>query len=359
MLGLAGGFQLSKTLRAFGFQMFLAGALLASIVVVLFRRLTVGRAHPSWSLPYEVAVEVVRRFMHNGIKELNGDSPATEAPVPRRPWIGSRVALTREKLAGQRAEIHTPAGYAPGGPTLLYWHGGGYVSCSPRTHRDLLSAIALDAGVRVVAPSYPMAPAHVFPVAADVAVECYRALIASGVSPDNLIVGGDSAGGGLALSMLLKLRDAGEALPRSVMLLSPWVDLESTGDSVLAHARYDYLSPAMLGQASRWYAGSESLRHPMLSPIHADLSGLPPMFVLTGGLELFRSENELFVEKLRAAGTSVTHEVGENAVHVFPLLAIVSHQSRQAIRTLSGFIREQGGGRPGAEAIATSQAIAS
>jgi acetyl esterase/lipase len=195
-------------------------------------------------------------------------------------------------------------------------------------------------GARVIAPTYPMAPSSPYPAALDTAVACYRELLRSGVPAERVIVGGDSAGGGLALAMLLKLREAGDPLPRATVLLSPWVDLESTGASVLANSPYDYLTPQMLEAGSRWYAGSESLRNPFISPIHADLKGLPPTLVLTGGLELFRSENDAFVEKLRAAGVPVVHEVTENVVHVNLLLAIVSRQARAAIRRVGAFVRE-------------------
>jgi len=323
------------------FRGFLAWALIASIGTVLWRRARGQRAHASWSLPYEVAVLLVRRFMMNGFAELQGGRPASDDAVPRNPIVAARVALTKQTLADRLAEVHTPNKLADDAPTFLYWHGGGYVSCSPRTHRDLLSSVAHVAGARVIAPCYPMAPSAPYPAALDTAVACYRALLASGVPAERLIVGGDSAGGGLALAMLLKLREAGDPLPRATVLLSPWVDLEATGTSVLANAPYDYLTPQMLEAGSRWYAGNESLRNPLISPIHAELRGLPPTLVLTGGLELFRSENDAFVSKLRSAGVPVVHEVTENVVHVNLLLSIVSREARVAIRRVGEYVRER------------------
>jgi acetyl esterase/lipase len=211
-----------------------------------------------------------------------------------------------------------------------------------------------------------MAPVAPFPAAIDTAIECYRAVLASGVSPDRLIVGGDSAGGGLTLAMLLQAREAGLPMPRAAVLLSPWVDLEATGASVRGNAPYDYLTPELLAAGSRWYAGSESLRNPLISPIHADLRGLPPALVLTGGLELFKSENDAFVAKLREAGVPVVHEVAENAVHVNALLAIVSSEARTAIRRVGTFVREQLGAEhgqlissapPAADALVASSAL--
>jgi monoterpene epsilon-lactone hydrolase len=333
-----------KRLRSLRFQLSALRALQAPIAAVIGRRLTAGKAHPAWSFSYEVAVEVTRRFMQAGVDAVRAGKPLPEAAgLSRGSPPGMRVALSEETLAGRPTEVHTPSGHAASGATVLYWHGGGYYSCSPRTHRDLIAAIAHASGARCVVPSYPLAPAQPFPASLDTAVACYRALLASGVSPQQLVVSGDSAGGGLTLALLLTLRDAGDALPRAVVLLSPWVDLEVTGASIHAHARYDYLSPDLVEQASRWYAGAESRRHPLISPIHADLRGLPPMFVLTGGIELFRSENELFVERLRAAGVQVTHEIAEHAVHVYAVFGSVSEESRQATRRIGEFVREQAG----------------
>jgi acetyl esterase/lipase len=353
-------------LSRLAFRAFLTWTFFASIGAVLLRRVRGRGAHASWSLPYEVAVEIVKRFMANGFNELSLGRPASDDAVPRNPVTASRVKLATQMVGGRPAEVHSPVGAAEDAATFLYWHGGGYVSCSPRTHRELLSALAHVTRARVIAPTYPMAPTSPYPAAVDTAVECYRALLASGVSPDRLIVGGDSAGGGLALAMLLKLREAGDPLPCATVLLSPWVDLEATGASVQGNAQYDYLTPQLLAAGSRWYAGEESLRNPFISPIHADLRGLPPAIVLTGGLELFKSENDAFVQKLQEAGVPVVHEVAEHAVHVNALLAIVSAEARSAIRRVGGFVREQVGAArselissapPAADALSVGSAI--
>jgi epsilon-lactone hydrolase len=328
-------------LSRLAFRAFLTWTFFASIAAVLLRRARGRAAHASWSVPYEVAVEIVKRFMANGFAELSAGRPATEDAVPRNPVSASRVTLTKQLVATRLAEVHTPIGAPQDAATFLYWHGGGYVSCSPRTHRDMLSSISYVTRTRVIAPSYPMAPVAPFPAAIDTAIDCYRAVLKSGVPPDRLIVGGDSAGGGLTLAMLLKLREAGDPMPRAMVLLSPWVDLEATGASVQGNAPYDYLTPELLAAGSRWYAGAESLRNPLISPIHADLRGLPPALVLTGGLELFRSENDAFVLKLREAGVPVVHELTEHVVHVNALLSVVSREARAAIRRVGSYVRDQ------------------
>jgi epsilon-lactone hydrolase len=320
------------------FRVFIAYCVVSSSVKVLFRRLFHGRAEPSWSLPFEVAVDVERRFMENGFDEALHGLAISDAPVPRDPRVAARVALSRDHVAGLDADVHTPKGWREGDYVLLYWHGGGYISCSPRTHRDLVSRIAHASGARCIVPNYRKAPAHPFPAALDAAVDCFHALIATGVAPDRLLVGGDSAGGGLALAMTLRLRDAGGAVPRASVLLSPWVDLTGSGASVRS-ATLDILSAEMIASGAALYAGTAALDHPHVSPLHANLEGLPPMLVQTGEREVFYSENITFVERARTAGVSVTHEVAPGMIHVFQTLAFLNARSHEAIRSIGTFMR--------------------
>ena len=166
-------------------------------------------------------------------------------------------------MADRLADVHTPRQVPADAATFLYWHGGGYVSCSPRTHRDMLSSIAHVTRARVIAPSYPMAPVSPYPAAVDTAVECYRALLASGVPADRMIVGGDSAGGGLALAMLLRLREAGDPLPRAMGCSRR--GSTSRERRSCSRTPYDYL-PRTLSNPARSVPGT-SAAHPFISPI--------------------------------------------------------------------------------------------
>jgi acetyl esterase/lipase len=309
---------------------------------VFFGRLLRGPADPSWSLPFEVAVDVSRRYMRHGFGQARAGLAINDAPVPRDPMLASRVALQREELAGLRTEVHTPRDHRPEHGTLLYFHGGGYISCSPRTHRNLASRIAWHGRVRVLVPRYPKAPEHPFPAALDSAVACFEALLASGTAPERVLIGGDSAGGGLALALLLRLREAGAPLPRAAVLLSPWVDLTGSGQS-LTSAKLDILDAEMIGVSSALYAGGASLEDPLISPLYADLSGLPPVLVQTGEHEIFHSENHQLVERLRAAGVEVEHEVSPAMTHVFQSLAMLSGAGQAAVRSIGRFVRKTQG----------------
>ncbi|HEX2679257.1 MAG TPA: alpha/beta hydrolase, partial [Polyangiales bacterium] len=282
------------------YRSFIAYCIVSSIVRVSVRRLFRGPRDASWSLPFEIAVDVTRRFMEHGFGEARAGLPVSDAPTPRDLVTRSRVTLEHEDLAGLPAEVHTPKTWKIGDPTLLYWHGGGYISCSPATHRALVARIALHSGARCIVPCYAKAPVHPFPTALDSAVMCWQALLDSGVSPSTLFVGGDSAGGGLSLAMTLRLREAGKPLPRALILLSPWVDLTGSGDSV-RRAELDILNGAMIEAGAALYAGGASLSHPLISPLHAVLEGLPPLLVQTGEHEVFFSENHAFVDRARAA----------------------------------------------------------
>jgi acetyl esterase/lipase len=256
--------------------------------------------------------------------------------VPRSIALEQKLETTT--FAGLPVDIHTPHSWTTGGPTILYLHGGAYISCSPGTHRDLVSRIAFACGARCVVPDYRLAPVHPFPAAIDDALSAYHALLADGVDPRTLFLAGDSAGGGLSVAILLSLRDAGSPLPRGAVLLSPWVDLAGTSETMLTNRAYDYLSGDTLATA-KLYAKDAELSHPLVSPVYAELAGLPPLLVQSGDAEILFAENQRLVERARAAGVLVQHEIEPGMVHVFQGFASVSPQGRAAIVSIGRFVR--------------------
>lgn len=311
-----------------------------ALVVVFFRRIFKGPLHPGWTYRFEAAAEVVRNGVATGI-----GLPVDEL---RRGMISARIhrsiwkALHHEhtEFAGRPAEIFTPNGWNPEAPTILYFHGGGYIVCSPATHRDLISRIAVASGARAIAIDYRKAPEHPFPLPIDDCEAAYRALLDGGTPPDKVFLAGDSAGGGLTMAVLLRSRDAGLPMPRAAVLLSPWVDLECAGESIEENARFDYLPPAGLPMSSDHYLQGADRRHPHASPIHADLRGLPPLLIQTGGAELFLSENRRLVEALRSADVNVVHRIEAGMVHVYPAFASFVPECVHAIDEIGAFVRE-------------------
>lgn len=301
------------------------------------RRLLHGPRHPSWSLPFELTMGLLRALLevdHHGAALAQRRRPGL---VPPHLW--RKIRLTHVRLDGVPADVHTPLVYAPGDPTLLYMHGGGYVTCSPSSHRHLIATLADLIPARVVAPAYRLAPEHRFPAALDDVCTSYAALLAQGVDASRLFLGGDSAGGGLAIAAQLRMRDEGRPLARALVLMSPWTDLSLTLEELLPYAEHDFLNPKMLLDTAAKYAGGERLDHPLISPVHADLHGLPPMLVTTGAWELFYEQNCQFVARARAAGVSVQHQIEPAMLHAYPAFSALVPQGRAALRGIARFVR--------------------
>jgi acetyl esterase/lipase len=215
--------------------------------------------------------------------------------------------------------------------TLLYLHGGGYVACSPEMHRPITVAFAQNA-LRVFAPDYRMAPEHLFPAAVEDAVAVYRGL--SG----KIVVAGDSAGGGLALAMMLSLRDSGASLPSAAVLFSPWTDLAATGGSLTTNDRRCALfHGANIQKGAGFYLGGADPRHPLASPLYADLSGLPPMLIHVGASEVLLDDSTRLAEKAREAGVRVELKVWPVVPHDWQLVPTMP-EARQSLREAARFL---------------------
>jgi epsilon-lactone hydrolase len=307
--------------------------------LVALRRLFKGARHPRWTYRYELIAEVARRQNERALGAPVERIRRALGGVPIHRSIVPALVHTRTELAGRPAELFQPKIWQEGDPTLLYLHGGGYIVCSPATHRDLISRIAVATGARTIAVDYRKAPEHPFPAPIDDCEAAYRALLQQGVVPETLFVAGDSAGGGLTLATLLRARGAGLALPRGAILLSPWADLEARSASIQANAHLDYLRPPALLSAAADYLQGGDPTHPEASPVHADLAGLPPLLVQTGSAELFFEENCQLVERARAAGLSVVHEIEEGMIHVWQAFASLTPEGRASIASIGRFVR--------------------
>ena len=198
------------------------------------------------------------------------------------------VARRSVQVIGPRASIQAtwlePTG--AGKAILLYLHGGGFVFGSLRTHGMLIGALARAARARTLAIEYRLAPEHPAPAALEDAVAAYRHLLAEGTSPGRIVIGGDSAGGNLVLITLLALRDAGDPLPAAGVAISPWVDLGCSGRSFETNAAFDFVGAVHCRLAATDYLAGMDPRHPEISPLYADLAGLPPLLVHAGAAEV-------------------------------------------------------------------------
>jgi epsilon-lactone hydrolase len=249
------------------------------------------------------------------------------------------TAVEQRPLAGMPAEWITSPG-CRGGRALLHLHGGGYVMGSCGSHRALASRIGAAAGAGVALPEYRLAPEHPFPAALEDGVAAYRALVAGGVAPDDIVLVGDSAGGGLVLATLVALRDAGDPLPAGAVLLSPLTDLTASGESMRTRADSDpWLSPALLDVTLRPYVGGADRADPRLSPLFADLRGLPPLLIQVGDQEILLSDATRLAERAQAAGVEVTLEVWPEVWHVWHLFAPQLPDANEALDRIGAFVR--------------------
>lgn len=246
------------------------------------------------------------------------------------------------EIAGLYAEWYSSENTTWEDKVILYLHGGGYALCSANTHRPLAASIGKAAGVKVLFPEYRLAPEHPFPAAIEDAVNVYRWLLRQGYDPSNIIFAGDSAGGGLSIAATLVLRDQNEPLPRAIVCLSPWVDLTSSGESYLKNNKLDpYLTLQGVRDAAHMYAGKETpLDHPLISPVFADLTGLPPLFIQAGNHEILLSDAELLVKQARQAGVDVTFKVWAGMWHVWQISGDKLPEAKKAISEIGEFIKK-------------------
>jgi monoterpene epsilon-lactone hydrolase len=223
---------------------------------------------------------------------------------------------------------------------VLYLHGGGYVYGSPSYYRDFIWRIADASAARVLCIDYRLAPEHPFPAAVDDAVSAYRWLLAEGADSRRMAVMGDSAGGGLAYGMLLKLRDLGVPLPAAAVALSPWTDLALTGESLRLSSSADpMLTTAQARAFADSYLAGADPRTPYASPLYGDPVGLPPSLIQVGSDEILRDDADRMAERLRGAGCSIELEVWPRMPHVWQLFARILPEGRRAIERIGAFVR--------------------
>jgi acetyl esterase/lipase len=223
---------------------------------------------------------------------------------------------------------------------ILYLHGGGYVSGSIASHRSMVSELGAAAGARTLALHYRRAPEAPFPAACDDAMTGYRFLVGTGVDPRRIVLAGDSAGGGLVMATLLALRDAGAPLPAGGFVISPWVDLLNTGDSIASKAAVDpMISKAYLDDLARLYLNGHDPRDPRASPLYADLRGLPPVLIQVGTAETLLDDATRLAARIGAADGHVTLSTWPDMIHVWHLFHTRLAPARAAIAEAGAWMK--------------------
>ena len=224
---------------------------------------------------------------------------------------------------------------------ILYLHGGAYALGSTDIHREFVARLARATKMRALAINYRLAPEHPFPAALEDATSVYRWLSSQGFDPSQIIIAGDSAGGGLTLATLVALRDAGEPLPAGAVCISPWTDLALTGASIQNKAKADpILAPDDLEMYARYYAGEHELTSPLISPLYADLKGLPPLLIQVGTDEILLDDAVRCADKARKASVDVTLEIWDEMFHIFQMVWFLA-ETKNAIRHIAEFVSQR------------------
>jgi epsilon-lactone hydrolase len=242
-----------------------------------------------------------------------------------------------ERIGEMYAEWIQPAG-TPRDKVVLYTHGGGYVTGSCADHRMHVGKLVQASGTPALLFEYRLAPEHPAPAAVNDTLTAYRWLLASGVAPSNIVVAGESAGGGLCLAALVAIRDTGLPMPRAAVASSPWLDLTCTADSYRRNARKDISLHGSWDVWSGHYVGPGDRRHPWISPIYADLRGLPPMLIQVGTNEIMLDDCRRFADLARAAGADISLRVWDGMVHCFAFFAPLFTEAMAGMQELGSFI---------------------
>ncbi len=281
----------------------------------------------------------IKRFFHPPTGELDVETKRAELEA-----LGRKIKPTNNlQFTAVVADSVTAEWIISSGAftdrVILYLHGGAYSRGSINSHRSLAADIASAAQARALIIDYRLAPEDPFPAAVEDAMIAYRWLLANNISPDQIVIAGDSAGGGLTLSMLITLRDAGEPLPLAAVCLSPWTDLAITGESWSTKAKFELiLDPEEVPKSAQLYLGNADPHTPLASPLFADLRDLPPLLIQVGTDEILLSDSTRLANRAKALGVDVNLEVWEGMFHVWHFAASVLPEGRQAIDRIGKFI---------------------
>jgi acetyl esterase/lipase len=261
------------------------------------------------------------------------------------------IAIRKVDEHGVRGEWVESSKHSSPNGVFYYLHGGGYVACSPETHRPLTATLTRSASLKTFALDYRLAPENRFPAAVEDAVAGYRWLLKQGTDPKKIVISGDSAGGGLTLATLLSLRDAGEPLPAAALCLSPWTDLAGTGRSIETNAKRDVMIHGKyIKGAGKLYLGDAHAENPLASPLYGDMRGLPPLLIYVSDSEVLLDDSVRLAERAKQAGVEVDLRIWSGLPHVWPIFVKFLPEARKSVHEMAAFINQKVGESVSAEA---------
>lgn len=258
-------------------------------------------------------------------------------PVPRKTRFSDDVLdFDGRAVAVQWAKAENASDHR----IILYFHGGGYVFGSPKTHRAMLARLSAMTGLAACLPEYRLAPENPFPAAIDDAILAYRALLERGFEPSQIIMGGDSAGGGLVLALLGEINAQSLPKPAGVFALSPLVDVTFSGKSFTENAQSDVILPASrAADMAQIYLDGADANDPRASPLQADFAGMSPVFITASDSEILLDDTRRMAAHLREQGVDVTEQIVSNHPHVWQIFQRVLPEADQSLRDIAAWIK--------------------
>ncbi len=248
------------------------------------------------------------------------------------------ITVREQLIEGIKSEWLIPKD-SDSSKVILYVHGGGYVSGSCNDHRGFVSKLAQNTGVQHLVYEYRLAPEHPFPAALDDSVKVYQWLLSTGFKPENILIAGESAGGGLCLATLLALKEQSIPLPVAGVAISPWTDLTCSGESYRTKNKLSLAPLYSWTVFSKHYVGDHRADHPLISPLFGDLKGLPPLFINSAEDDELFDDGEKFAIKAREAGVDIQFRAGKGMAHCYPLLAPMFREATEAMNEIVYFIK--------------------
>ena len=259
--------------------------------------------------------------------------------------VSKNITVEKINMEGIQAEWLIPfSSGTRSEKVILYLHGGGYVTGSIEDHRMMCGLLANATGTKVLIPEYRLAPEHPFPAALDDALKVYQWLLDQGYSSANMIIAGDSAGGGLSIATVLALKEKSGSLPAAVVCLSPWADLALTGQSHTTKAKAEaILNKDVLHEWALCYTDESNLTNPLVSPVYGDFHGFPPLLIQVGSEEILLDDSTLLAKKTKSAGVDVTLKIWDGMWHVWQALGDLIPENKKTFEEIGQFVQRQFG----------------
>jgi monoterpene epsilon-lactone hydrolase len=309
-----------------------------SLLYVSIRRLLRGPLLPNWSWMFEISIH----FIKNQTAIAFDMTDHAEGREYENSLVFASPAKARVKIEPVNAPVKGHW-YRPKSETkdltVLYLHGGGYAYYS-KAHENLIALVTLAAKSQTFALDYRLIPEHPFPAQLEDALAAYRWLLETGIKAEHLVVIGDSAGGNLTLALLLALRDAKLPLPALGICIAPWTDVGNSGNSLKENEPFDWVEKRMTLQWAEWLCKNADPDNPLISPINADLRGLPPIYIQAGDAEILYDMIQSFYDKAQAQGVNIRLDVWQYMNHDFQAFGDLMPESKEALMRIGHVIEE-------------------